>query len=104
MPATLILRYTGTARDRFDRDYYLTQHMPAVAREWTPLGLLSARAFFPDPAADAPGTVCICECAFRDEAAAKTAFAAPCAKELVADIANFTDLPMTPAILAPFPG
>lgn len=104
MPATLILCYTGAARDRFDRDYYMTKHLPAVTREWTPLGLLSARAFFPGLDSDAPGTVCICECVFKDEAAARAIFAAPCTQELVADIANFTDLPMRPAILAPFPG
>ena len=104
MPTTLVLRYTGTVHDRFDRGYYLTKHMPAVAREWTPLGLLSARAFFPAQDAGTSGTVCICECVFKDEAAAHAAFAAPGAKELVADIANFTGLPMTPAILSPFPG
>ena len=99
MSVTVILRYEGTSADRFDREYYCNTHMPKAKREWTPYGLLDARVFFPALQDSRKGTVCICECVFSDEAAVKAAFTAACTRELVADFANFTDLPMTPAIL-----
>lgn len=102
MYATAILRYEGMAQDRFDRDYYCTKHMPRVAIEWDAFGLIDARAFFPAVPENKKGTVCICECTFKDEACMKAAFAAPCTQELIADIPNFTDLDMTPSLLVPF--
>lgn len=101
MVSTAILRYNGTKNDRFDREYYCNSHMPAVAEKWKEYGLVSAQAFFPALAMDKAGTVCICECVFDSENSLKSAFAAECTAELIADIKNFTDLEMQPAILAP---
>ena len=99
MSTTVMLRYTGTKNDRFDRDYYCSTHMPAVSQKWNEYGLVSATAFFPVLTNDEPGTVCICECIFRDEQSMKTAFLADCTKELISDIKNFTNLSMEPSIL-----
>ncbi len=99
MAYTLILRYNGTPEDRFDRDYYCHVHLPRANKEWAPYGLISARAFFPAQDDQNPATVCICECIFKDEASMKAAFKADCTPGLMADIPNFTDLPMTPEAL-----
>ena len=99
MSTTVMLRYTGTKNDRFDRDYYCSIHMPAVSQKWNKYGLISATEFFLVLLNDEPGTVCICECVFRDEQSMQVAFLAERTKELVSDIKNFTNLCMEPSIL-----
>lgn len=47
-------------------------------------------AFF--PAGDGAGTIAICECRFRDEAAVDAAFDAPETKRVMADVKRFTDV------------
>ena len=44
------------------------------------------------PADDADGTLAVCECRFRDEAAVGAAFSCEEAPEVMADVALFTDL------------
>ena len=46
-------------------------------------------AFF--PSGDGAGTVCVCECVFRDDAAVKAALASPQTGPVMADVRNFTD-------------
>lgn len=84
--------YEGTREDRFDRDYYLSRHLPLVMSSWSQYGLLSLRAFFPEGELSAKGLVAICDCRFRDQAAANAAFASPEAEAVMADVANFTNL------------
>ena len=100
MSTTVILRYTGTKNDKFDRYYYCSVHMPAVFQKWNEYGLVSARVFFPEEINDKPGTICICECVFKDDNSMKAAFSAECTKELICDINNFTNTEMTPSILS----
>lgn len=87
---TIFVTYTGTAADRFDRDYYVNAHMPLVKEAWGPLGLESADAFF--PAGDGAGMIAVAICNFRDDAALEAAFASPRTPEVMADVARFTDL------------
>jgi hypothetical protein len=69
-PVQIYVTYRGSASDRFDREVYVSQH----------------------PADDADGTLAVCECRFRDEAAVGAAFSSEEAPEVMADVALFTDL------------
>ncbi|QCR38226.1 EthD family reductase [Nissabacter sp. SGAir0207] len=93
MSVILYVSYTGTAQDRFDREYYSHKHVPMVIEAWKACGLVSAQALYPlSLDENQPGTVAICECVFRDEAALEAALSAPGTPALVADVPNFTDL------------
>lgn len=87
---TIHVTYHGDAGARFDRAYYVDHHLPLVMRHWQPHGLLGIAAFFPAQARD--GTLAICECRFRDEAALRVALASPGTPAVMADLPNFTDL------------
>ena len=84
------IAYPGEASTRFDRDYYRSEHLPLVQRHWRKYGLLRLAAFYPEDANS--GTLAICICTFRDNAAASASFASPEAGEVMADIKNFTDV------------
>lgn len=86
---TLLVSYPGDAHTRFDRDYYVSTHLPLVMEAWKPYGLETLAAFF--PAGDGAGTVAICVCGFRDERAIEDSIAAPQTQSVMADIAHFTD-------------
>lgn len=81
--------YQGTPQTRFDRDYYRTQHLPLVMKSWQQYGLLSSTAFF--PSLEHSGTIAICECVFRDEAAMEATFNSKEVPEVMADVACYTD-------------
>lgn len=82
--------YEGLSTDRFDRDHYVNHHLPLVRDSWTKYGLVSARAFF--PADDANGTIAVCECLFRDEAAVEAAFSSSETTAVMADVPLVTEL------------
>ncbi len=86
---TLFVTYPGDAGTRFDRDYYVASHLPMVMEAWGPCGLLSCAAFF--PAGDGAGTVAVCICRFRDEAAVQAALGSPETPRVMADVTVFTD-------------
>ena len=95
----IYVTYPGDAGTRFDRDYYVGKHLPLVLEAWRPYGLETVAAFF--PAGDGAGTICICECVFRDDAAVRAAFASPQTGPVMADVKHFTDA--TPAQLRAAP-
>ena len=82
--------YEGTPDDRFDRNYYVEHHLPLVMQAWRRYGLEHVAAFFPAQAE--VGTLVICECVFRDEAAIEAAFESAEAAQVMADVATFTDI------------
>ena len=82
--------YQGEPATRFDRRYYVDQHLPLVLRSWAPYGLEGLAAFF--PAVDQVGVIALCECRFRDEAAVDAAFRSPEAPAVMADLPRFTDV------------
>lgn len=82
--------YQGTPETSFDRAYYVAEHLPLVMRAWRSYGLDSIAAFF--PAVPQSGTIAICECRFRDEAAVAAAFASPESAAVMADVARFTEV------------
>ena len=96
---TMYVTYPGEAGTRFDRDYYLRQHLPLVMASWGPLGLQSCAAFWP---ADVnTGTIAIAECRFRDEMAMRAALASPETPRVMADVARFTDAEPTQSFAQP---
>lgn len=56
---------------------------------WSGYGLESAAAFFPP--SDGAGTIAVCICRFRDDAALHAALASPQSGPVMADVAKFTD-------------
>ena len=88
-PVVIYVTYQGTPETRFDRDYYVERHLPLVLEAWRSYGLDGLAAFF--PAVAEAGTIAVCECLFRDEAAVERAFASPEAPAVMADVARFTD-------------
>jgi uncharacterized protein (TIGR02118 family) len=90
---SLFITYTGTPADRFDRDYYVSTHLPLVRHAWTSLGLVSIDGYF--PSGTGAGFVAVIVCSFRDEAAMQAAFASPELPAIMADVANFTALTPT---------
>ncbi|GCE88881.1 ethyl tert-butyl ether degradation EthD [Komagataeibacter diospyri] len=87
---TMYVTYPGKSDAWFDRDYYVTHHMPLVMEAWSSIGLKSATAFFPTDTTN--GTVAICECQFKDESALQAALASPETPRVLADLKNFTKI------------
>ena len=96
---TMYVTYSGDAATRFDRDYYIQHHLPLVMECWSPLGLEGCAAFW--PAVIGAGTICICECRFRDEAAMRAALASPTTPRVMEDIAHFTDATPAQSLVGP---
>lgn len=86
---TLLVTYAGDASTRFDRDYYVSTHLPLVRKAWGQHGLEAIDAFF--PAGDGAGTIAVAWCTFRDAAAIDAAFGAPETEGVMADVKNYTD-------------
>jgi len=87
----IYVTYQGTFQTRFDREYYVQHHLPLVMAAWRQYGLRSVAAFYP-AAGGQSGTIAICECAFRDEAAVNAAFASPESAQVMRDVSRFTDV------------
>ena len=96
---TLFVTYPGDARTRFDRAYYVRAHLPLVQEAWGPHGLETIAAFF--PAGDGAGTIAVCVCGFRDEAAIGAALGSPQTPRVMADVARFTDAKPTQSRAVP---
>jgi hypothetical protein len=75
--------------DASSDDRRLNGHLPLVISLSGKYGLESIRVF---PARDADGTVAVCECLFRDEAAVEAACSSAETPDVMADGALFTDL------------
>ncbi|AGB81695.1 hypothetical protein D781_1387 [Serratia sp. FGI94] len=87
---TLYVTYQGNLNSYFDRDYYANRHLPLVKKSFAQYGLMSISVFYPEILQT--GTLVICECIFRDEAAIHTAFSSSEATEVMDDVAHFTDI------------
>ena len=97
--ATLFVTYPGQPDTWFDRDYYVRSHLPLVLEAWRPYGLETVAAFF--SAGDGAGTICICQCVFRDDAAVSTALTAPQTGAVMKDVKRFTDATPSQSRAAP---
>ena len=86
----MYVTYAGDVGTKFNRDHWISVHLPLVREAWGPHGLLSAGGFF--PSGDGGGLVAICPCVFRDEAAMQAALASPETKRVMDDVKNVTDV------------
>ncbi|WP_157218129.1 EthD family reductase [Flavisphingomonas formosensis] len=91
--ALLFVSYEAGAEARFDRDYYVATHLPLVERLWGPLGLRSAQAYF--PASDGAAIIAIAALFFESDDAIGAALGSAGTAEILADLANFTDVAPT---------
>lgn len=89
-PVVIYVTYVGKAGDRFDRAWFVDRHLPLVMESWARYGLQELKALFPTVERD--GTVAICECLFRDEAAVDAAFGSPEARAVMDDVPKYTDI------------
>ena len=96
---TLYVTYPGDANTRFDRKYYVNQHLPLVLANWCRYGLETVAAFFPE--GDGAGTIAICVCTFRDEQSVRASFAATETRAVMADVPRFTDATPSQSLSAP---
>ncbi|RYE23140.1 MAG: EthD family reductase [Sphingobacteriaceae bacterium] len=87
---TIYITYSGNSGAKFDREYYLTQHLPLVMKSWTRYGLRSATALF--PSGEGTSIVAVCICIFDDNNAVHAAFSSPEATEVMADVKGFTGI------------
>ena len=86
---TVFVTYAGDSSTRFDRRYYVEEHLPLVTAAWAPHGLVSVAAFF--PAGTGEGTIAVCVCDFRDDDAIRASLRAPETKAVMEDVPHFTD-------------
>ncbi|WP_428483849.1 EthD family reductase [Rhodopila sp.] len=95
----VFVTYPGDASTRFDRDYYVSTHLPLVRQAWSPHGLEIVAAFFPH--GDGAGTIAVAVCGFRNEAAIGAALGSPLTERVMADVKNFTDAAPSQSRAAP---
>lgn len=89
---TMLVSYLGNARSRFDREYYVTHHLPLVTRSWQRYGLQEVEAYFGCDVGDGGRAVAICLCHFDDHDAIERALSAPESEAVMHDVAAFTDI------------
>ena len=86
---TIFVTYPGGESTRFDHKYYVEKQLPLVTAAWSPHGMQSIAAFFPRGAGE--GTIAVCVCQFRDDAAVTASLAAAETKSVMDDVSYFTD-------------
>ena len=88
--ATLTVTYPASADAQFDRAYYDATHIPMLDTAWGDHGYLSAEVLY--PADDSQPFMAMAVLRFKDQASIDAALAAPGTGQVVADVANFTNL------------
>ena len=78
----------------FDMDYYLSTHMPLVAKSWGKYGLQKYRVveYSPNPAdGSTPAFSVKCDLTWKDADGLKEALSGPEAKEVFGDVPKFSN-------------
>lgn len=88
--ATLIVSYPLAEGSTFDRDYYLSTHIPLAQAAWGELGLQSAEILF--PAAGLQPLAGLIILRFKDQASIDAALNSPATAKVIGDVANFTNI------------
>ncbi|UVL43271.1 EthD family reductase [Pseudomonas sp. B21-040] len=88
--ATLIVSYPLTEGARFDREYYLSTHIPLARSAWGESGLQSAEALFPAVGPQPLAGLVILR--FNNQAGIDAALTSPRTAEVLGDVANFTNI------------
>ena len=97
---TVFITYAGDTTTHFDRDYYVSTHLPLVLEAWELHGLKTIAAFF--PAGDGAGTIAIAVCVFQNETAISAAFSSPQTDRVMADVKHFTNVKPSQSRAVPF--
>ncbi|WP_044875364.1 EthD family reductase [Pseudomonas sp. LFM046] len=88
--ATLTVSYPLAAGSTFDRDYYLSTHLPLAQAAWGEFGLQSAEVLFPAAAPQPLAGMVILR--FADQTGIDAALASPMTREVISDVPNFTNI------------
>lgn len=88
--ATLTVVYPKHEGAKFDSAYYTATHMPLAAEVWTPHGYLGGEVLYPVDETQAYAAITLLR--FADQAAIDASMGAERTGEVVADMANFTDI------------
>jgi len=91
--ALLFVSYEAGAGARFDRDYYVSTHLPLVERLWGPAGLRAAQAYF--PASPDAAFIAVAVLVFENDDAIGVALGSTGTAEILADLTSFTDVAPT---------
>lgn len=87
--ATLIVSYPAQPGARFDAAYYAATHIPLLESAWAAHGFTGAEILF--PAGEQPWRAAVL-LRFASQAAIDAALASPDTPQIMADVANFTDI------------
>ena len=92
--AVFTVLYPAADGARFDEAYYIGTHIPLVKDAFTPTGLVSAQVLKGlSGAGGAPAPyLMMVNLTFRDAAALQASLGGPRSAEVMADVANFTDI------------
>lgn len=85
----ILVEYRVTESDRFDKDYWLHQHIPLAKSIWAEHGFLDGDGIVSKIDG---GSLALALLTFRDDTSMAGAIAAPDNALLDADVPNFTDL------------
>ena len=88
--ATLIVSYPTTEGGTFDWDYYLSKHLQLALSAWSEFGLESAENLSPAPGPQPLHNMAILR--FSSQSNIDEALASPKTAEVLADVANFTNI------------
>lgn len=93
MAASITVLYPNEADAKYDIDYYKTHHMPLMEKLMGKFGLVgwSVTTFTPGPDGSAPPYVFGSVATWSSAEAIKAAFADECAKQIMQDVANFSN-------------
>ncbi len=101
--AVLTVLYPAAEGAKFDHAYYEATHIPLVKDAFTPTGLMGVQVLkgLAGGGGGAAPFVVIVNLIFRDAEALQASMAGPRAPEVMADVAQFTDItPVTQVSLA----
>lgn len=88
--ATLIVSYPLAEGKTFDREYYLSTHIPLAQSAWGAFGLQAAEILFPASGLQPLAGVMILR--FENQAAIDAALNSPETAKVISDVANFTNI------------
>lgn len=88
--ATLIVSYPLAEGKTFDREYYLSTHIPLARSAWGELGLQAAEILFPAAGLQPLAGMTILR--FESQAAIDAALSSPETVKVLGDVANFTNI------------
>lgn len=88
--ATIAVIYPRHDGYSFDREYYVSGHIPLVERTWNGFGLTGTELLW--PATDDQPNVLVTLLRFSSQAAIDAALGSPGTGAVMADVARFTDI------------